>query len=399
MGASLGEAPSLVLDARERPHVSYHDEGGDTLKYAWLSDAGWQVQVVDSGQYTGLSSSLTLDAEGYPAISYDSWDGSAAIRYAHWTGTEWQIERAGEGSAGVSLAFDASGRPHVAYLGDSEILRYTVKTDEGWQEQAVDSLTRIADSISMALDSLGQPYISYSKRRGDGAATVMVAHRTGAAWTREVVEAAARGGLYSSLALDGSGHPHLSYIGGPAWVLRYASFDGSVWHIETVDDTPVDDATSLALDQAGQPHIAYYDQDNDTLRYAWRDGAGWHTQTVDGIGDFGYHLSLALDHDGLPHIAYYEATQWDLKYARYDGTAWQIEVLDAEGQTGRYPSLALDGEDHPHISYMDREEGKMVHAWFDGAAWQFEDICRRLREHLAGAGCGRLAAHRLQDSR
>jgi hypothetical protein len=123
------------------------------------------------------------------------------------------------------------------------------------------------------------------------------------------------------LTLDAAGRPHFCY--GDAsfsqgW-LRYASYDGTVWHIDTVDGSGNLGAggdCSLALDAADQPHISYYDWEHGDLRYAYYDGAAWWVETVDSAGTVGSNTSLALDAAGQPHISYKDGTRDDLKYAR-----------------------------------------------------------------------------------
>jgi hypothetical protein len=59
--------------------------------------------------------------------------------------------------------------------------------------------------------------------------------------------------------------------------------------------------TSIAFDHEGNPHIAYHHHDSDDLRYASWTGTAWEIETVDGYGS-GY--SLALDPWDYPHISY-----------------------------------------------------------------------------------------------
>ena len=103
-------------------------------------------------------------------------------------------------------------------------------------------------------------------------------------WQLTVVDSTGWIGSYTSLALDSSGNPRISYHGDND--LKYAWYDGT-WHTETIDSTgtyAVGLYTSLALDSGGNPHISYYDSTNDDLKYAWYDGT-WHIETVDSTGD------------------------------------------------------------------------------------------------------------------
>ncbi|MGC8960063.1 MAG: hypothetical protein ACP5OO_09810 [Chloroflexia bacterium] len=78
---NVGTFTSLALDAEGRPHVSYHDETNGDLKYAHFDGAAWQIETVDSAGDVGLHTSLALDAAGLPHITYyDSTNGD--LKYA-----------------------------------------------------------------------------------------------------------------------------------------------------------------------------------------------------------------------------------------------------------------------------------------------------------------------------
>ena len=191
------------------------------------------------------------------------------------------------------------------------------------------------------------------------------------------------GGLTEhTLRLDGNGNPHLAYGGDH---LYYATYDGTAWHYETVDKSPMVGASaSLALDQASQPHISYYDGLNQDLKFAFRDIAGWHVETVDtggDGGDVGGVTALAVDPGGHAHVIYLDATNRTLKYAYRDEAGWQIEQFGNASQFGTI-SLAVSSIGLPHLSYFDTVEAALIYAFRDASGWHTETVVELVWELL-----------------
>jgi len=266
--------------------------------------------------------------------------------------------------SGNSLALDSSGNPHISYHEDGGDVKYAYKDDSGWHIINVDSGVT-EDVTSIALDSSDRPHITYTYTQ-NGLKSIIYAYDDGSKHAEIALKG--EGDYYSSvLALDSSGNPHIScaYLSFDGTnfdlTVKYAYKDGSGWHVENAallySDTTYPYpliANSLALDSSGNPHISYYSPFTHHLEYAYKDGSGWHYDTVDNsAGDtsisFGY-TSLALDSSGNPHIGYSD-NLGNLKYARTGEGPWIIEIVDSPGLAIYSPSLALDSSNNPHISY------------------------------------------------
>jgi parallel beta-helix repeat protein/putative cofactor-binding repeat protein len=285
-----------------------------------------------------------------------------------------------------SIALDSNGNPHIAYSDTSNWnLKYASWSGSEWAIQLVDSLERVTTFTSMApslaIDSNGNPHISYID---DENANLKYASWTGSAWSIQTVDSQGNMGGYTSLKLDSFDKPHICYQEmAPNFDLKYASWTGSQWETQTVDSAGnVGFFCSLSLDFNGNPRVSYCDTTNTNssnviLKFAAWTGSGWNIQIVDSAGDVGRFDSLAIDSTGKAHISYYDGMNGYLKYASQIGSAWDIQVVDFEGDTGDVglsTSLALDSEDLPHISYIDQRDSDLKYAWHNGSSWSVQVV-------------------------
>jgi hypothetical protein len=294
---------------------------------------------------------------------------------------DWNIQTVDSaGNVGMydSLALDSSGNPHISYhsFGDSA-LKYAFHDGSAWHFHTVDNTAWVGEFTSIALDSGNNPHISYYDRtHGD----LKYAYRDGSGWHFEPVDITGNVGEYTSIVLDNGGYPHISYYNreyaNPQnGNLKYAYRDGSGWHIESVDSPgDVGEYTSIALDINDNPRISYYDRTNGDLKYAHRDGSGWHTRALSSGGDVGKYTSLAVAPNGLIHISCYNHTNGNLVWIIYNGTMGFGDIVDAYGDVGQYTSIAVDANNLPYISYYDVDNGDLKYAFYDGAIWHTRTV-------------------------
>ena len=317
---TFGMEVDLALDQNGYPHISYYNNFSKVLEYATWDGSTWKIETVDSSEtgYVGQHTSIALDQNGYPHISYfypGNLGDISDLKYASWNGSTWNTQTVdSEGNVGqyTSIALDQNGYPHISYLDASNgDLKYASWDGSSWNTQTVDS-EGYGSWNSIALDQNGYPHISYL----GGGYNLKYAYWDGSSWNTETVDSEGDVGSYTSIALDQNDYPHISYFDGTNYDLKYATWNGSTWNIQTVDsENDVGDYTSIALDQNDYPHISYHawPSSNDNLKYAYWDGSSWNIETVDSEG--GSWTSIALDQNDYPHISYHAGG--DLKYAFY----------------------------------------------------------------------------------
>ena len=325
----------------------------------------WTNETVnDQG---GEDTSLELDSNGNPHISYRSDTG--AIKYTYKDGGSWTTETVDSvGGSFTSLELDSDGDPHITYFTGN--LTYAYKDGGSWTTEVVDSQGTVGSDTSLELDSDGDPHVTYHRSYPFESADVKYASKQGGSWTTETVESQVSWiGSDTSLELDTNGDPHISYKQTSNSGLKYATKQGGSWTTELVDTEYIGSHSSLELDTSGNPHIGYHDsspkgEGGNKLAYASKQGGSWTIEIADSRGFVGSHTSLELDANGNPHISYYNSTSEaeNLKYATKQEGSWTTETADSENGVGYYSSLEVDRTTSPHISYYDVSDGELKFA-------------------------------------
>jgi len=388
---SVGMYSSIALDNEDRPHISYFELVAGDLKYAKFKNDSWSRQTVESGGFVGLFTSIDLLA-GKPRIGYFNLT-TGQMQFASWGGNDWSKDNLTEYSSGdvglsTSLAMNSFGAPHISYMDNiRDNLKFARAVGMSWNIGfvATDILAGAFSSVKMRHDY--QPVIAfYDMLYGD----LLIAVWNGAYWEFDDVDTENDVGQYVSLAIDSNGDPHMSYYDATNKDLRYAYWDGDEWVTERVDYVEeVGMFTSIALDSADRPVISYYNYTDERLKLVVKSPIdAWIFMNIDDLGVDGDGIqveeaynSLALDSSDLPQISYYDAMDKELMFAYFDA-GWAVHTmsLDNSGDMGKFNSLAVDSNaanvDDRHICYYDETDGDLEYAFWDdsAASWAYDTV-------------------------
>lgn len=274
-----------------------------------------------------------------------------------------------------SLRLDSSKYPHIAYGGDH--LYYASYDGSSWKVTTVDNNYNVGMYASLALDSNGNPHISYyDARRG----SLKYAYFNGSTWQIQVVDSDPRGpGLGAGQGLDGNwlsdqrewrldnSQPDPITDTTPSEITPTEVIPSESFPPEaapaSLDDTGIGLYSAIAVDAFNHPSISYYDSFNKDLKYAHWNGFNWEIEVVDSDYDVGMYTSLAVDSLSNPHISYYDSTNGDLRYAHWNGSKWDYKLVDSGGtvkdDVGRYTSIVLGKHKEPYISYYNSTQGDL----------------------------------------
>jgi hypothetical protein len=301
-GPDVGMYTSVAVDQQNEPEVSYQDVDNGSLKFAAKFGGTWQMHTVDAG--TG---------------KIDPTTGGSIVGYY----------------TSIALRTD-DGRPGIAYMAQvsdgNDVLRAEVRyaaaqtatptSAADWNIMTVDSLTLppvdpnkpdpypLAEGLGLFLSSTRDPstqapVVVYYDRYNGNLKMAKLDPTSGVFGTPVVLDGSANGndvGWYPSVAVDAQGTVHVAYQSATKDSLLYINTKDNV--VETVDDgyrivgTNADGLPEPTFDMVGNnasiqiagtgPVIAYQDSTTHELDVSARKQSGqWQRTSIAG-GDVNF---------------------------------------------------------------------------------------------------------------
>lgn len=359
----------------------------------------WEVNTVSGASEpasVGRFSSVAVPADGKPVISfYDATGGDLAVckcNDASCISTptcNYDVDATNDVGKFTSIAIGADGYPVVAHVDDTnDRIRVCDCADASCSSASCNTLNNVPaayssavdyNSIDIAVDSSGYPWVSFNDTTSDSDLEVCHCNDAACAGQNETctaVHTANISGAYSSIALDTSGNPIVAFSYLTTYyslgVAKYVGSGGTGCAGGVTDwtcTTGIDDGgrgASLALLSDGTPVISHH---TDT-------GSGWGASLeyckcgniscssgnscgqIKDIGNYGNVTSLSVGKDGLPVIANYNYDNADLYFYKCNDNSCTggdefYQKIDSSSSVGKEASIIIGSDDWPTISYYD----------------------------------------------
>ncbi len=330
------------------------------------------VTTVDSGGYVGHHSSITVDVDGLPIVSYyEIMGGQLKVArcsdLACSSATINTVDSTGQVGWYTSITVGADGLPIISYLDvTNQNLKVAHCSDRACSSATIttiDSANNVGYYTSITVGTDGLPIISYCDYTNHD---LKVAHCSNVACTSAAVatvDSVGWVGWHSSITIGAYGLPVISYYDATNAHLKLVScidVSCSSSSPTTVDSSvAVGEFTSITIGADGLPVISYYDTFNGDLKVAHCNSVVCSSATVttiDSTGDVGLDTSITVGTDGLPVISYRDATYADLKVAHCSDlscTSAMVTTVDGTGDMGLHTSITIGADGAPVISYYD----------------------------------------------
>ncbi len=319
-GPGAGVWNDIAVDGNGVVHIVYYNLTAGKLMHAFKASErlGWQTEIIDNAMNVGQRASIAVDQHNkVHVVYYDS--NAQSLKYADNVNGVWaNVTVDGSSNVGLwnAIAVDSSDKAHVAYVDSTgHTLKYANNMISGFTTSFIDTSGFVKNAgVSIALDRMGIPHVGYILTN----ITDQLVQRSlnGTVWDKTVIDGSADVlGFWNSMAIDSHNRVHISYYDQTIEALKYATNATGSWVSSVIDqDGTVGNRSVLALDLDNGLHILYSDSTANKENYLVNTQGVWMKTTIRDPDDATFG-SFALDSFGRVHVSYFDATTNSLKYA------------------------------------------------------------------------------------
>ena len=322
---------------------------------------------------SGLGNSLTVDAEGVPAMSYFIFPAVLAegeIPVGRPLGAPYITTGGDKSKDGAAVGLASLSSDGVWTRGAAAQVRDTpdgVYVPYGPQTEPslVGATAENTNGTDIAVDDTGARHLVWTAKEG--------------VWYAKSAESSSVEQVYDydfslrkagpigrpAVTVDADGNPWVAYtVSAGGQEVHLATKSGDRWKTDVVATVPgcagcpPPRPTQVGVTPDG-PAVAWVDNAAEAVMVSVFDGGSWTTtevaQDVSGQG-----LDMAVDADGQPLLSFFGA-DGAVQLARPDGLAWSVSTI-AETSP---PDLEALGNLAPMTSIAVDDQGAMVAAWDD----------------------------------
>ena len=336
---------------------------------------------VTASQPTTAPTAVPSAPTSPPASSSEATSPPATTSTAKYA---WEVSEVDDRGAKPSIAVDASGVPHIAFMSEDRpgFVKSAVPNGGVWDVSTV-TTGYLYGPLDIALDQDGSPHIVWHNHDNEDGAYGRLVNRE---WVATDIPSSGHDGWDINVAIDSNGSPHILGVDpsqfGSRNGLEYATLDGDTWTVEDVGTgaLPYEFGNSIKVDSQNRPHVVWFDDDGQDLKYALKDANGWTISTVEDAGDVGRYPSLTLDQDDNPVVSYFQTlspSSGVIRLARWDGSVWNTQrvgqlddVFPGFFGARKNSSVVVDADGNPIVAYSDESVVKLA-SW-NGTDWDID---------------------------
>ena len=336
-GTNVGLFTSITIGSDNLPVISYHDTINDDLKVAKCNDPACTSStktVVDSIGNVGGYTSIAIGTDGNPVISYYDFTNQD-LKFVKCGNLECSsgntirtLLSAGNNGLGSSIIVDTDGYPVISfYDATNQNLRvafcHSIDCGVSPSIASIGGSNNYGLYSSIALGVDGQPIIAYPDITLGQLLTTHCANNCTSSIT-EILSSGNSDGLYPSITIGEDGIPWISHYESNSDDLRITkcfaidcTTGSSTKSIDNIGN--VGEYSSITLGIDGYPIISYYDSTNGNLKVAKCFDSTCEINAlyvIDQSGNVGRETSIAVPPDGLPVISYRDFSNNNLKMVK-----------------------------------------------------------------------------------